>query len=88
MSTEKKPQIRFQGFDEEWCQSILEETLVPLQNNSLSRAELGTEGIAKNIHYGDVLIKFGNVIDTKHEYIPYVNDNVKLENKACFLQDH
>ena len=71
-----------------WEQRKFDDVFNYLAHNSLSRDDLNdNEGSIKNIHYGDVLIKFGNVIDTKHEYIPYVNDNVKLENKACFLQD-
>ena len=84
----KKPAIRFKGFTDDWEQRKFDDVFNYLAHNSLSRDDLNdNEGSIKNIHYGDVLIKFGNVIDTKHEYIPYVNDNVKLENKACFLQD-
>lgn len=82
------PKLRFKGFDDAWEQRKFDDVFNYLAHNSLSRDDLNdNEGSIKNIHYGDVLIKFGNVIDTKHEYIPYVNDNVKLENKACFLQD-
>lgn len=88
MSTEKKPQIRFQGFDEEWCQSILEETLVPLQNNSLSRAELSTEGIAKNIHYGDILVKYGEYVDVSKTELPYIADaGIVAKYKLSALQN-
>lgn len=84
----KKPAIRFKGFTDDWEQRKFDDVFNYLAHNSLSRDDLNdNEGSIKNIHYGDVLIKFGNVIDTKHEYIPYVNDNLKLENKACFLQD-
>ena len=84
----KKPAIRFKGFTDDWEQRKFDDVFNYLAHNSLSRDDLNdNEGSIKNIHYGDVLIKFGNVIDTKHEYIPYVNDNVKLENKSCFLQD-
>ena len=38
-----------------------------LQNNTLSRAELTAEaGAAKNVHYGDVLIKFGEYLDASN----------------------
>jgi len=85
---ENIPEVRFKGFSDDWEQRKFDDVFNYLAHNSLSRDDLNdNEGSIKNIHYGDVLIKFGNVIDTKHEYIPYVNDNVKLENKACFLQD-
>ena len=51
-----------------WEQRKLGEVLTSLQNNTLSRADLSSEqGIAKNVHYGDILVKFGEVIDVKTE---------------------
>ena len=53
------PEIRFSGFSDDWEQRKLGDVLVSLQNNTLSRADLSKEiGVAKNVHYGDVLIKF------------------------------
>ncbi len=43
-----------------------------LRNNSLSRAELDASGTIKNVHYGDVLIKFGELIDMSKEELPYI----------------
>lgn len=43
-------------------------------NNTLSRDSLATTGTVKNIHYGDVLIKFGAVLDLKSNDIPYIKD--------------
>ena len=41
---------------------------IPKVKVLLSRADLNYEaGMAKNIHYGDVLIKFGEVLDTRKE---------------------
>lgn len=51
------PKIRFKGFTDDWEHRKLGDALVSLQNNTLSRADLSNEsGVAKNIHYGDVLI--------------------------------
>ena len=49
-----------------------------LSNNTLSRAELSNSGKVRNIHYGDVLIKYGEVIDIEHTEIPYVADVSRL----------
>lgn len=54
---------------------MFNETFDILTNNTLSRAELNYEnGEYKNIHYGDVLIKFPAHIDTSSPDVPYIND--------------
>lgn len=86
---EKNPEIRFAGFTDDWEQRKLGEVLVSLQNNTLSRADLSNEtGIAKNVHYGDVLIKFGEVLDVSEEKLPMISDkSVLTKYKASFLQN-
>ena len=73
----------------DWEQRKLGEVLVSLQNNTLSRADLSNEtGIAKNVHYGDVLIKFGEVLDVSEEKLPMISDkSVLTKYKASFLQN-
>ena len=63
--------------------------LISLQNNTLSRADLSHEaGVAKNVHYGDVLIKFGEVLDISKEKLPMISDESVLSKyKASFLQN-
>ena len=46
-----------------------------IKNNSLSRDQLAREGLIKNIHYGDVLIKYGECIDANKDEIPFVKDS-------------
>ena len=54
------PKLRIEGFTDVWEQRKFVETFDFLPNNSLSRAQLTYEnGTVKNVHYGDVLIKFG-----------------------------
>ena len=85
----KVPTIRFAGFEDEWVNKIFRESFTYLQNNTLSRAELNSEsGLAKNIHYGDVLVKFGECIDVAEEKIPFVSDAFVVDKfKNSFLQD-
>ena len=46
-----------------------------LQNNTLSRADLNLEsGSARNIHYGDILIKFGDCLGLGSDKLPFVDD--------------
>ena len=84
-----KPTIRFEGYTDDWEQRKLGNVLFSLQNNTLSRANLSDEsGIAKNVHYGDVLIKFGEVLDVRKEKLPMITDeNVLSKYKASFLQN-
>ncbi len=83
------PKIRFSGFADAWEQRKLGDVLVSLQNNTLSRADLSKEiGVAKNVHYGDVLIKFGEVLDVSKEKLPMILDeNVLTKYNASFLQN-
>ena len=83
------PAIRFNGFTDTWEQRKLKNILVSLQNNTLSRADLSNEtGVAKNVHYGDVLIKFGEVLDISKEQLPMITDEkVLTKYKTSFLQN-
>ena len=73
----------------DWEQRKLGEILIGLQNNTLSRADLSNEtGVAKNVHYGDVLIKFGEVLDVSKEKLPMISDESVLSKyKSSFLQN-
>ena len=89
--TEKKnvPAIRFTGFTAPWEQRKLSDTLIFLSNNTLSRAELSEDtGTYKNVHYGDVLIKFGEYIDAQSTDLPYIADDEKAKKfESSKLQD-
>lgn len=84
-----KPKIRFKGYTDDWEQRKLGDILVSLQNNTLSRADLSNEaGVAKNVHYGDVLIKFGEVLDVSKEQLPMISDeSILTKYKTSFLQN-
>ena len=86
---EKVPKFRFFGFTDDWEQRKLGKMLISLQNNTLSRADLLPEqGIAKNVHYGDILVKFGEIIDVKTESLPMIADEaIMAKYKSSFLQN-
>lgn len=73
-----KPKIRFKGFIEDWEQCKFKNIFDYLQNNTLSRAGLSEEGSVFNVHYGDVLIKFGEVIDIQRDRLPSIFDESVL----------
>lgn len=85
------PPLRFHEFinDGEWNKDAIENIFSFLPNNTLSRAELNyNEGITKNVHYGDVLIKFGDCLDVQTSILPYISDKIvanKLQRSK--LQD-
>ncbi|ENM5901635.1 restriction endonuclease subunit S [Vibrio mimicus] len=73
---ETVPEIRFKGFSGEWEDKPFGTCFANVPNNTLSRAELNYRaGLAKNIHYGDVLIKFGETLDADSELIPFITNN-------------
>ena len=85
----KVPEIRFPEFTSDWEQRKLKEVFISLQNNTLSRAELSDkEGIAKNVHYGDILIKFGECLDIKKYTLPLITEeSIIVKYKSSFLQN-
>ena len=85
----RKPTIRFREFTDAWEQRKFASVFDGLQNNTLSRADLNYEsGTVKNVHYGDVLIKFGDYIDAAETELPYISDDAKADKfKNSFLQD-
>ena len=54
-------------------------------NNTLSRDALSDNGFIMNIHYGDVLIKFGATVDVQKEALPYIT-NTDYKN-AYYAED-
>ncbi|MDR0577714.1 MAG: restriction endonuclease subunit S [Candidatus Accumulibacter sp.] len=49
------------------------------QNNTYARDCLNpSKGDVQNIHYGDVLIKFGSILDCDKEHIPYINPDIRV----------
>jgi len=96
MCEDKKPAIRFSGYTEAWEQRKYSDTFTSLSNNTLARAELNyNSGLAKNVHYGDVLIKFGEVLNVAEEEMPYITDGTfaekcrssKLQNGDVVIAD-
>lgn len=89
---QKVPEVRFKGFEGEWKVSPFADTFMFLRNNSLSRAELNyKDGLVKDIHYGDVLIKFSEIINANKEILPFITDQEisksLIKNGTSTLED-
>jgi type I restriction enzyme, S subunit len=83
------PELRFDGFTEDWEERDFEQVFTNISNNSLSRDKLNyVSGMAKNVHYGDILVKFNEVLDAQNKILPYVSDNAIVEKlKGSYLKD-
>ena len=83
------PEIRFKGFTDPWEQRKLDEAFdFTVPNNTLSRAELNQEsGSVRNVHYGDVLIKYGSVLDAQNDELPFITGRSKDDFKGALLQN-
>ena len=58
-----------------------------ISNNTLSRSELSyEEGSILNIHYGDILIKYGSILDIHKYKIPRIPNKKKEDFKGSLLQ--
>ena len=76
---ERYPELRFPGFTDAWEQCKLGEIFEYLQNNTLSRDSLNYKNPnIKNIHYGDILVKFDEILDGSNKDIPYINSELDL----------
>lgn len=72
----------------DWKLQTFDETFRVISNNTLSRENLNNRGGAvRNIHYGDILTKFPEVLDCNEEEIPYVNELSLLSSSTQLLQD-
>ncbi len=84
------PKLRFKGFEDQWEEYILGEFLDFYTTNSLSRDYLNNEGgDIKNIHYGDIHMKFPSILDVTKQSIPFINSNVDISKikEESFCKD-
>lgn len=73
---------------ESWDTIAFGECLSFLPNNTLSRAELNyNDGEIRNIHYGDILVKFPAVLDCEKEILPYINAEIAAKVSKGYLRN-
>ena len=74
----------------EWEKRLFSDIFLILPNNTLSRSELThSDNGVYNVHYGDVLIKFGAYIDFEKDNVPTINSSISLNTKSdqAYLKD-
>jgi type I restriction enzyme S subunit len=79
---EKVPKYHFPEFenDGEWTEETIGGVYDFKVTNSLSREFLNYEkGEVKNIHYGDIHMKFNTLFDITKECVPFINEDVPFE---------
>ena len=73
------------------CQTVLfSDALRLLQNNTFSREDLSfDDGDVRNIHYGDVLIKYGTAVTVSEIAIPRIKPDRNIEkfSSASYLRN-
>ena len=73
------PELRFNGFLEDWTVYNFSQLYSFKTTNSLSRDKLNYErGDVKNIHYGDIHKIFKTQFNISQEKVPYINEDVDL----------
>ena len=79
---------RLPGFSGEWETFVFGDLFDFIPNNAFTRAQLSDSGKVKNIHYGDILTKFGAYISANSNEIPYIGKEIDLSRFAekCYLQ--
>lgn len=83
------PKLRFNGFENPWRNILFNEMFDYLRNNTFSRDCLNYQnGSFKNIHYGDILTKFGANVNVCQTNVPFINTNISFKvDKQKLLQD-
>ena len=73
---------------EDWEVAKLGDKFRFISNNTFSRDFLCEDGEIKNIHYGDVLIKYGSTLDVSQSDIPAINTEILPSYQPkCFAED-
>ncbi len=71
---------RLAGFASKWSTIPFDKYFSLLKNNTYAREMLSEHGTIGNIHYGDVLIKYGNIVSESDE-IPRLKEGVTYSEK-------
>lgn len=70
---------------EDWQLDRLKENFEFKANNTLSRDALSESGIIQDVHYGDILVKYGSHLDVQKDGVPYISD--EGFNASSFISD-
>jgi len=79
---------RLPGFEGKWQLFVFGDLFDFIPNNAFTRAQMDVSGRVKNIHYGDILTKYGAYIIADSKDIPYIAKEIDLSrfSEKCYLQ--
>ena len=70
-----------------WEIISIENDFAFLPNNTLSWDCMNSvSGIVQNIHYGDVLTKYGSILDCENDDIPFIDSNIPINTVGRTVQ--
>ena len=80
---------RLPGFSGGWKTRLFGELFEIYSNNAYTREQLSFGGKIKNIHYGDILTKYGEILDGRSAHIPSLEKSLekKKYSEKTFVQD-
>ncbi|MBR2225501.1 MAG: restriction endonuclease subunit S [Kiritimatiellae bacterium] len=78
---------RLPGFSGEWTREAIGDEFDFLRTNTLARACLGDNGSIADVHYGDVLVRYGNILDFSTETPPFIEGRFESRSIGDFLRD-
>lgn len=69
---------RLPGFSVEWSQAPFEDLFDFLPTNAFTRDQMTDTGTIQNVHYGDILTKYGACLDMANTDVPYLLETVSV----------
>lgn len=70
---------RLPGFSGEWNEASFADLFDFLPTNVFTRDQMTDTGTIKNIHYGDILTKYGACLDISNTNVPYLSETVSAK---------
>lgn len=69
---------RLPGFSTEWSQATFGDLFDFLPTNAFTRDQMTDTGTIQNVHYGDILTKYGACLDMANTDMPYLLETVSV----------
>ncbi|MFR4311717.1 MAG: restriction endonuclease subunit S [Evtepia gabavorous] len=69
---------RLPGFSVEWRQALFGDLFDFLPTNAFTRDQMTDNGTIQNVHYGDILTKYGACLDMAKTDVPYLLESVSV----------
>lgn len=70
---------RLPGFSGKWNETSFADLFDFLPTNAFTRDQMTDTGTIKNIHYGDILTKYGACLDISNTNVPYLSETVSAK---------